>query len=197
MRATGPGRDRRAAWPVAVAVALLVAGALAGVLWWALWTPPTGVALAGEFVLDSDGARSAFDATGTFVLIALVLGLVAGLVIGWVTRRDELAVVGVATVAAVLAGLLMYAVGHLLGPPDPASLADGAEDYAPLVGDLTVAGRAPWLALPGGLLVGLVVTLLGFARSADRDADGPDDEDAHHGAAAGLDWRASRPERTP
>ncbi|MCH1868293.1 hypothetical protein [Nocardioides sp. CFH 31398] len=183
----------RVAWPAVVAVALVGAGALAGVLWWALWTPPTGVALAGRFVLDSDGARADFDATGTYVVIALVLGLVAGLVVGWVTRRDELVVVGVALVAAVAAGLLMYAVGHLLGPADPASLAADAEDYAPLEGDLRLAGSAPFLALPGGLLVGLVVTLLGFARHGGPaptppDPGRPDD-------SAGLSITPGRPGR--
>lgn len=187
------GTRSRVAWPAAVAVALVVLGALAGVLWWALWTPPSGVALAGRFVLDSDGARADFDATGSYVVIALVLGLVAGLVVGWVTRRDELLVVGVALVAAVAAGLLMYAVGHLLGPADPSSLAADAEDYAPLTGDLHVAGSAPFLSLPGGLLVGLVITLLGFA----RHVGGPTEADAaRHDEAAGLSIAPSRPERT-
>jgi hypothetical protein len=188
----------RRSWALVVLVGLLVAGALAGVLWWALWTPPTGVAFDGRFVLDGPGSRSAFDATASFVLISLAVGLVGGIVAGAGARRDELAVLAAAVGGAIGATGLMYGVGHLLGPPDPSSLATRAADYEPLVDELTVAGWAPLLVLTGALLVGLVVTLLGLAlRPAPDEAHhdggphpgtGPDPSDA-----ASLDWRRGSP----
>ncbi|GAA1911818.1 hypothetical protein GCM10009737_11640 [Nocardioides lentus] len=185
----------RARWPAAVLVGLLVAGALAGVVWWALWTPPSGVAVSGEFVLDGAGAPAAFDGTALFVLVSAGLGLTAGVLVGVVTRRDELLVLGAAVLGAVGATALMYAVGHLLGPADPAGQARGAADLTPLRDQLVLAGRAPLLALTGAVLVGLVVTLLGVGHRprADDPTDVPAAWARPDGGAAArspLDWRA-------
>ncbi|HEX7188279.1 MAG TPA: hypothetical protein VF423_08650, partial [Actinomycetes bacterium] len=67
--------------------------------------------------------------------------------------------------AASVASVVMYAVGHTLGPADPQALAAGAPDYTPLPGDLGLTapdlGSTPWhstalVAFPAGAMTGLV-----------------------------------------
>lgn len=152
-------------FPVLLLVALLVGSAVAGVLWWVLWTPPTGQAYQGRFLYDdSEQLGDVFGGTGLFVLVAAGLGVLVGATAGSLVRRDELAVVATVLVGAALGTVVMVAVGHLLGPPDPDVLARTAPDRTPLQGDLWPQGWSPWLAMPTGALTGLVVTLLALAR---------------------------------
>jgi hypothetical protein len=146
-----------------VVVTLLLgtgAGALAGVAWERAWTPPSGVALSHEFVLDSQGVQDDFSGTGLYVLLALATGVLLGALVGLLFRRRELLTLTVLLVAAALGGWVMAATGQALGPPDPAPLAKGLEDWAPLVPRLEVHGLSPYLALPLGAMLGLMAEFL-------------------------------------
>lgn len=153
-----------------VLVVFAVAGALAGVVWEWVWTPPTGVALEQEFLLDGDGLRGEFSGTALYVVIAAVTGLLLGVLVAVLSDRDELATLVVVVAGSALAGWVMLRTGVALGPPDPAPLARAAEDFDPLVDQLGVSGHSPLVAFPGGALLGLIVIFIGLSR---RGSDTP------------------------
>ena len=151
-----------------VVVGFVAAGAAAGVLWERLWHPTAGLTYDNQWYLEPAGPDIAFQGVALFVLIAFPLGVVLAAVAGlW--RGAETATVVTVLAAATAAGIVMYAVGASLGPPDPQALAAGSPDYTPLPGDLGLTapdrGRTPWmstalLALPAGAMTGLVGTYL-------------------------------------
>lgn len=163
-----------------VVAGFLVAGAGAGVLWERLWEPPAGVTYGNQWFLDPAGPDVSFEGIALFVLIAFPLGLVLATVSA--LRRDgEVATVLTVLVAATAAGVVMYAVGTWLGPPDPQVLAAGSPDYTPLPGDLGLTapdpGRTPWrstafVAFPAGAMTGLVAMFLFAGRGLPRRSRG-------------------------
>lgn len=138
-RPAGPGR-RAVVGRVAVVLATFaVVGALAGVVWEWLWTPPLGIVYHGQWILEPAGPDYAFSGTGWYVVVALVAGLLTALVLGWVLVSGELTTLLAAVVGSVLAGWLMFTVGHTLGPPDPRPRAAAMDDLERLPSDLRVA----------------------------------------------------------
>ena len=134
-----PGR-RAVVGRVAVVLATFaVVGALAGVVWEWLWTPPLGIVYRGQWILEPAGPDYAFSGTGWYVVVALVAGLLTALVLGWVLVSGELTTLVAAVVGSVLAGWLMFTVGHTLGPPDPRPRAAAMDDLERLPSDLRVA----------------------------------------------------------
>ena len=125
---------------------LVVAGALAGVVWVWLWTPPTGVVVDQRWVQDESGLRGDFSATGSYVAVAAVTGLLVAVLLGVLFDRAEIVTLLVVLVGSVLAGWVMYRVGLALSPADPRSLADSAEDGTRLPGPAGGRRKQP---LPG------------------------------------------------
>jgi hypothetical protein len=172
-----PARSRLVRLAVVV-VAFLVAGAIAGVVWERLWDAPTGVTYQGHWYLEPAGPDVSFQGIALFVLIAFPLGIVLGLLAG-IQRGHETATALTVLVAAGLAGVVMYAVGSSLSPPDPQAQAAGQPDYSTdIPGHLGLTapdhGRVPWhssalAVLPTGAMAGLVGTyLLSSKRLARR-----------------------------
>lgn len=167
-RSSGPtGRDIAVRVGVVLAT-FAVVGAIAGVVWEWVWTPPVGVVYRGKWILESSGPDYDFSGTGWYVVIALVAGLLTAAVLGWVLVAGEVTTLVAAAVGSVLAGWLMFTVGHSLGPPDPRPLAAAMDDLEQLPSDLRVAGGDPdeasyslsgsaFLAFPLGTVVGLSV----------------------------------------
>ncbi|WP_426244219.1 hypothetical protein [Nocardioides sp. LHG3406-4] len=182
-RLTRP-RGQVSRWLLRAVVVLLLAaalGALAGVVWEWVWTPPSGVAYRGHWVLDENGLPTEFSGTGWYILIAAAGGIVLGAGTALLTRDGEVASLVTVTLGALLAGWLMFHVGHDLGPPDPATLAAGADDLTAIPGDLRVGGAglhprpyaldsAAFVAFPAGALLAFAGLLLGLApRRPSRD----------------------------
>lgn len=146
-----------------LAAAALVLAALAGVggvLWERLWTPPLGIVYQGQWFLEPAGPDHSFTATGWYVVVGLVVGVVPAAALGWWCRGHEWWLLGGLVVGCLLGGWLMYVVGHALGPSDPSVTARTAEDFTTLPAELTVA-RTGYLAIPVGAMLGLgLVTLL-------------------------------------
>jgi hypothetical protein len=150
---------------VVVSVVLLVlAGALAGVVWVWLWTPPTGVVVDHRWVPDESGLPNDFSATGSYVAIAAVTGLLVAVLLGVIFDRAEIVTLLAVLAGSVLAGWVMYHVGLALSPADPRSLADSVEDGTRLPGRLMVDGSSPFRAFPGGAMLGLVIVYFGLSR---------------------------------
>jgi hypothetical protein len=150
-----------------------VAGALAGVVWEWLWTPPVGVVIRHEWLLGLSGLRSEFSATGLYVVVASVAGLLVGALCGLFLDRAELVTLAAVVVGAVLAGWIMVQVGQTLGPPDPRQLAKTAPERTRLPSDLRIAGKSPYVAFPAGATLGLAVVLLGSSKRNAGVASGP------------------------
>lgn len=159
-----PDRVSAARRMLLVLVAYAVTGALAGVVWEWVWTPPTGVALGQEFLLDGGGLRSEFSGTALYVVVGTLAGLLLGVAVALLAERHELVTLAAVLVGSMLAGWLMLRVGTALGPPDPEPLARAAEDYTPIQDQLRVSGHSPFVAFPGGALVGLIVIFIGLNR---------------------------------
>ena len=145
-------------------VLLVVAGALAGVVWVWLWTPPSGVVVDQRWVQDESGLRGDFSATGSYVAVAAVAGLLIAVLLGVLFDKAELVNLAVVLVGSVLAGWVMYHVGLALSPADPRSLADSVKDGTRLPGRPVVSGISPFQAFPGGAMLGLVIVYLGLPR---------------------------------
>lgn len=146
-----------------------VAGVLAAVVWEWLWIPPTGVAVNGEWFLDSEGLPRDVSGTGLYVLVAVVVGVLLGTIAAMTARSRELVTLAAVVLGSVLAAAVMGVVGPALGPPDPRPLAVSADDRTPLPADLRVEGAAAYAALPAGALTGLTVWFIVIARPAGKE----------------------------
>lgn len=144
-----PARLLRTVVPRAVGVVavLTAAGALVGVLWQWVWSPPSGVVIRQQWFPIPGQVGQVFDGTGLYVLLASLTGAVVTALLVWAWPGDELATLLAVAVGSMLAGWLMYTVGHALGPDDPQVLAKAAERGTELPSDLRLAGldRAPRL----------------------------------------------------
>lgn len=161
-----------------VAVAVLAAfGALAGVVWQWVWTPPVGVVLDHEWVPVSETSISQqFSATGWYVVVGSIAGLLAGALVALVLDRSPLVTLLGVVLGSLLGAWLMYVVGVALGPADHQELARTAEEGTRLPRALSVSGASPWVALPAGAMVSLALVFLGLAavhRTAESQRDTP------------------------
>lgn len=144
---------------VGIVAVLLGTGLVAGWIWESVWEAPLGGVQDGRWfpIPAETGLRARFSGTATYVLVAVVAGLVAGTLIGLLTRGAELLTLAAVVVGSGLGAVAMAWVGTTLGPEDPRELAPRLEDGATLVGNLEVTGLSPYVALPFGALLALVV----------------------------------------
>ena len=157
-------------------------GALAGVVWEWVWTPAIGIVYDHAWIaLNAIELQQQFSATGWYVVVAVVAGLVGGLLVTLLIGRKPLLTLAAVVVGSVLAAWLMGVVGAALGPADPDSLAKTATDGTRLPMALSVTGLSPWASFPVGALVGVVVVFLGLSphrgRRVERPAETPEPVD--------------------
>lgn len=146
--------------PLALVLGYGVLGALCGVLWERVWQPPSGLVVHDRWVLQPAGPDYSFAGTGWYVVIGAAAGLLTAVLIAALLRGRELATLAGICLGALLAGAVMYAVGHALGPADPQALAVGRPDFTELPGDLRLAGASAYAAFPGGALLGACLVFL-------------------------------------
>jgi hypothetical protein len=146
---------------------LLLLGLLGGVLWWLLTDPAefTRLQEGGSMTEVELGQR--FSADGTFVVVALALGLVAGVGLSWWRSRDPLLTSALLLLGAVLAAGVMTLVGHLIGPGDTGSALQAAAVGASVPEPLGVDVWTVYLAWPVAVLGGALVVLLGRGPGAE------------------------------
>lgn len=156
-----------------IVAGFLLAGLVAGLVWYFWWAPaPT------TDVYLRDGGRPLFDrdvifrATGLYFFIAAAFGAVLGGLAMWFLDRDEVATLITVVVAAVLGGLLMAWLGHLLGPDAPANInpnIDHPDGFPTVKAELSADRVVVFTAMPGGAtLAALAVLLLTGGRKAKR-----------------------------
>lgn len=171
--------DRPAALQsVYVVAALAAVGALAGVVWQWVWTPTLGVVVDHRWSAgDALGLQHEFSGTGWYVVVGLVAGLVAGVAVALMADRAPLLTLAAVVVGSALAAWVMLMVGTALGPPDPDIAARSAADGTRLPMQLSVTGRSPWVALPSGALIGLLLVFIGLSsRQQSPSAESPADD---------------------
>jgi membrane protease YdiL (CAAX protease family) len=149
-----------------VLLTCVVAGLLCAWLWHAWWAPPPeGVVVDGKAYFDPDAE---FRGTGTYMPVAFVAGLVIGLVFAYVFEHDEVATLASVVTGAVVAGLVMAWVGHLLGPENATEVARHTADFEKIDGDLHAGPLAAYVAFPGGAVLGEAAVLITFTRRRFR-----------------------------
>lgn len=150
------------AWALGIAAVFAVVGAACGWLWGSRYDAPAGVVYDHTWYADpwDAGERTVFAATGSFVAIAFVAGLLLGLGVSLFRRAPELGALAGVVVGSVLATWLMLEVGLHVAPADPAQAAAAAVDGTALEGGLAAPGKAAWTVFPLASLVALCVVYL-------------------------------------
>jgi len=175
------GRVAAAVQAVLFIGAFAASGALAGVVWERLWDAPDGIVFEATWYLEPAGPDYAFSGTGWYVVVALVAGALTTLVLGWLWPRHELASLAAMAVGSMLAGWVMFAVGHALGPQDPQLLAAGQADFDTLPTDLLLVGAddqpqlfgfdsSAFAAYPVGAMLAAVFLFLAVTGRRSRHA---------------------------
>jgi hypothetical protein len=172
-RLLGPGSLVRTVLLVLLAYAVL--GAVAGVVWEWIWTPPGQVVQRHQVFYDSYASlRRVFTGTGLYVLVGAVASAMLALGLALLARGRELLTLLLVVIGSAIAAVLMWKVGTLLGPGDPATLAAHTAKRTSVPGPLTVEGKSPYLIWPMSSL--FVLALVFFARPSSFPA-------AHHAGA--------------
>jgi hypothetical protein len=161
-----------------ILLAYAVLGAVAGVVWEWVWTPPGQVIAQHQVFYDSySSLRRVFTGTGLYVLVGAVVSALLALAVSVLVRGRELAVLALVLVGSALAAALMWRVGTLLGPADPATLAAHTTGRDTVPGELSVQGKSPYLVWPFVSLLVLSAVYFawpGRATTTERsDADTP------------------------
>lgn len=164
-------------------VAFAVAGGLLGLLWRHLWSPAHGVVQQHQWFpqpFDS-GEQHDFAGNAWYVVIALVAGIVLALAAVIAMRSPEFVTLAAVTLGSVAAGLLMWRVGLIGNPGDPAALAKHAADGTRLSSRLHLANAVPLTAFPLGALGMLAAAYLTTSRRPPEPVAEEGFEPASHG----------------
>jgi len=170
-----------------VAAAAVLAGAVGAVVWWLVAPVATIVIRSdGGFFVDPDPEQYA-AADFWFGLVALVLGVLVGVLVWWRTRDGLAAVVGLA-LGGVLGTFVMRYLGQWLGRVDLA-----AAQRLP-VGSIV---KVPLRLQADAMLLVLPVTALASWLVCDLVADYRSARSARSAGAAEPASRAYAPEMPP
>jgi ABC-type nitrate/sulfonate/bicarbonate transport system permease component len=141
--------------------------ALGGKVWWELWSPaPSGIVYQKQWIPQpyAEGERADFAGTGWYVVVAVVAGLLLGVIAGLLLDRNELVTLAAVAAGSALAAWLMLRVGVSFSAPDPEALAKTAKEGSELPGRLDLSGNSPLLAFPIGSMAGLAIALFGISK---------------------------------
>lgn len=168
-------REARDAALVALGVAVL--GAVLGLLW--LWLAPRVplVSDGSAVFLERPEGEEAIGADGTFVLLGLAVGAVAGAAAFLARRAGGVGIVVGLTVGGVLGAVLAWRLGVWLGPTDDlAAHARAVGEGKVFDGPLQLHAKGALLAYPfGAVLVHLLCTALFGRRDPDPHGAPPEE----------------------
>jgi DivIVA domain-containing protein len=169
-----------------VLLAYAVVGVVAGVVWEWIWTPPGEVIAQHQIFYDGyPSLRRVFTGTGIYVLVGAGASAVVALSVCALTRGRELLVLVLVLVGSAIGAALMWRVGTHLGPSDPTGLAAHTVARTPVSGNLTVAGKSPYLVWPMTTLLVLAIIYFAWPSAALSPSRG-DSRAAHRGSGGEL-----------
>lgn len=161
---------------VVLGLSLLI-GALGAVLW-AWWAEPAHWQVAqGRIVMTEYDSRAVFPIMLRFGVVGVGVSLVLG-VVGQLLLRVDWSDAVLIAAGAVVASLVAWRLGIILGPPDPATLS-GLQEGDVIEERLAVGSVVPFFSWPVGALAGVLVASLLF----DRDRS-----DQHRAMDATTAW---------
>lgn len=146
----------------------LVAGVVGAVLWWQLTDLPQATRAQGAVVVEADQLGKEVNIDGWFFVIALVGGLVSGIVLTLWRRRDALLTVVLVTLGGGLASFVMVQLGRLLGPVSEVDALRHKADGAHALMRLQVHATGVLWVWPAAAALGALVYL--FVLKAPEDA---------------------------
>jgi len=149
----------------------MLSGAAGGLVWRSVTRTPSYQVTRDGAYLDESGLATVFNADGWF----LVVGLVGGLMLGWVVAtaypdHGWRLVVGLLAVSAV-ACVTAYTVGRSLGPPDLGPRLEAASAGERILAPLRVRASGVYLSWPVGAMAG--VLFASFMRRRSAPSPGP------------------------
>lgn len=137
--------------------------AVAGGVVWRVVTPVPSYPMDKRGVLlDPVQVVKLVASDGWFAVIALVIGLVAGVLLAWRRTRDPMLTVLAITLFAGLAALLMREVGQLLSPDDLKAAIAHPRPGSHVSQPLRLHADAALLLLPAASLIGTLAVLWGL-----------------------------------
>jgi hypothetical protein len=139
----------------------LVLGVLAAVLWWQVTPLAEFTRTTSNAQMDEEQLGRQVAADGWYLTIAAVGGLVSGITLLSLRRRDPVATVLLVAAGSLLAGWLMLRVGHWLGPSDPAAALRHARVGAKVPVPLAVQAHGVFWVWPVATLLGAVGVIWG------------------------------------
>lgn len=154
------------------ALLVAVAGVALGLLW--LWLAPR-IPLVSDgkavYLKDTEGEQ-AVGADGTFVLLALAIGVLTGAVVFWRHRRGGVGIVLGMAAGAVLGSVLAWRLGVWLGPTgDLIAHARAVGVKKVFDGPLALQAKGALLAWPiGAVLTHLLLTTAFGPRDEEQSA---------------------------
>lgn len=148
-----------------------VLGVLGAVVWWQVTTLPQVTRSGGTVSIAPGELVKQVDVDGWFAVVALVGGVLSGvLLLAW-RRRDPLLTVVLVVLGAGLAALVMMGLGRLLGPGDEVAALRSLPEGATVSQQLRL--HAPGVALlwPIAAAFGAVVYLWVLAKPAPEQPE--------------------------
>jgi len=159
---------------VLVPIAVLAMTGVAGGAIWVWWADPPARADATASNLALLVAHQ-FSVDGSYAVVGVVLGLVAGTALAWRLRSVGWPLVVGVSLGGAAAAAVSYGVGMLWGPePSP-----GTERSAWLSGGMSVHAPGVYLTWPVSAVLGLLVVVWLTDRAGDRDGEGKVTELSH------------------
>jgi hypothetical protein len=139
----------------------VVLGVIAAVVWWQLTPLAEYTRTADNASMDEEQLGVQVSADGWYITIAAAGGLLSGVALLALRRRDPLVMVVLVSLGALLCGWVMLQVGLWLGPPDPKSALHDAAVGTKVPLQLEPHARGVLLVWPMTALVGAIGVIWG------------------------------------
>jgi hypothetical protein len=157
---------------VAVVLAWFVAAAVLGaLLWWQVTPLAEYTRTATNAEMGEDQLAKQVSADGWFFVIGAVGGLLSGVVLSLLRRRDPVATVVLVTLGALLATWLMLRLGLWLGPANPKDVLTDVPVGHKVPLQLKTSADGVLFTWPLGALLGAVAVLWGSDERHRAKAD--------------------------
>lgn len=145
----------------------LVAGVIGALVWWQVTDLPQATRAQGAVVVEADQLGKEVNIDGWFFVIALVGGLVSGIVLTLWRRRDAVLTVVLVTLGGGLASFVMQRLGRMLGPGSEVDALRHKADGAHALMRLQVHATGVLWVWPAAAALGALVYL--FVLKAPED----------------------------